>query len=220
MPGCTAVFLFGRLETCLENSLLKQLCTVVAFYVHMYVTHKTFVFWEKKNAAKIESVRIKVVSEVFNSVLLHMCMTMLSLVAYSGFIFSAGPLPQSGMTWIFSGVELGLSNETHCVMQGWSLKPKNQTFHRWPIIVCSLFSRYLPWALGVWFAEVLSPHSCSLTQWKLLWTYEMLFIAKDYEEGNEGPSCIKLSSGNFWFSVLKLSHTCRLTQFDKLPHFG
>lgn len=72
----------------------------------------------KKNATKIESVRIKVVSEVFYSVLLRMCMMVLSLVASSGFIFSAGPLPHSGMTWIFSGVELGLSNERHCVMQG------------------------------------------------------------------------------------------------------
>jgi len=44
MPGCTTVFLFGRLETCLENSLLKQFCTVVVFYIHMYVAYRTFDF--------------------------------------------------------------------------------------------------------------------------------------------------------------------------------
>lgn len=38
------VYFFLRLETCLENSVLKLLYTVVAFYMHIYVTYKTFDF--------------------------------------------------------------------------------------------------------------------------------------------------------------------------------
>lgn len=79
----------------------------------------------------------------------------------------------------------------------------DQTFHRWPIIVCSLFSGHLPWALGVWFAEVPSPPSRSLTQWKLLWTRERLFIAQDSEGEGERPYMSQIGLWKFSFPCLQ-----------------
>lgn len=167
------------------------------FYIRVCVTYKTFHFWDK-TPQKVDNARLRLSLKLWAQCF---CMMMWSLAVHSAFMFF-GRAPASVRPDLdfLSGAELGLSNERHCVMQSWSLRPNfSQVANN-----CVFFvSGHLPWALGVWFAEVPSPPSCSLTQWKLLWTRERLFIAQDSEGEGERPYMSQIGLWKFSFPCLQ-----------------
>lgn len=87
------------------------------FYTHVcYI--QNFPLLRDKTPQKAESGRLRLSLKLWAQ-----CFCMIFSCVFSFYFFSAGPLPQWDRTWIFTEAELGLSNESHCAMQSWFLRP-------------------------------------------------------------------------------------------------
>lgn len=79
----------------------------------------------------------------------------------------------------------------------------DQTFHRWPIIERSLFSGHLPWALGVWFAEVLKPFWLQLNPVEaVMSTWKVIYCSGLWGRGGR-PYMSQTGLWKFLFPCLK-----------------
>lgn len=112
-------------------------------YIHVcYIQNLSLL--RDKTPQKAENARLRLSRKLWAQCF---SMMMWSLVVYSAFIFSAGALPQWDRTWIFTGAELGLSNERHYVMQSWSLRPNFSQVANNCVFFVSWALALSPWGL-------------------------------------------------------------------------